>query len=485
MKYVLVTLVTLSIASLVCHARDPEPVVMPEPPTTVDRPQEFNPVKPIPLESTPIGTETKNDKAHTPWKHKLSPEEPKAQPKSKIQPTPNPSHLVPNGIEGLTIESQPVHLPEPDCPGIRSKPSDVVQGCLAATPKVSCMPKIYGEAEYLLWWIRDQDLPPLVTGANLSAAQLAALGADPNFVPGAIGQAGTQLLLGGSQDFESSLFHGVRGLVGYGIPQWGLGVEVGGFYMPEQRQAFSVNSSGQPALFRPFIDPITNANMAMPIADPGIASGSIDAIQSTELYGGEANIRKNVLCSRNHSLDVIGGFRYLNLEESLRIQSVSSILGTGDSLLINDSWGTRNQFYGGQGGLRYTLRKGRWVLMFDGKVGFGTMNQTVLINGMTTMTTGDGSVSAPGGLLTSGTNLGRVSDDEFVVIPEGTVRLGYQITPRIGGYVGYNFLYLSSVVRPGDQINPVPGAMGVPDNFAVRDSDFWAQGLTFGLQFRY
>jgi hypothetical protein len=65
--------------------------------------------------------------------------------------------------------------------------------------------------------------------------------------------------------------------------------------------------------------------------------------------------------------------------------------------------------------------------------------------------------------------------------------------------VGYNFLYVSSVIRPGDQVDrvlditqipnfPVPGvqptALGRP-TVLFKETDFWAQGINLGLEIRY
>jgi hypothetical protein len=65
-------------------------------------------------------------------------------------------------------------------------------------------------------------------------------------------------------------------------------------------------------------------------------------------------------------------------------------------------------------------------------------------------------------------------------------------------FVGYDFLYWSDVARPGDQADPridparVP-ALGGPGRTAgtthtpsaIQESDFWAQGLHVGAEFRY
>ncbi len=74
------------------------------------------------------------------------------------------------------------------------------------------------------------------------------------------------------------------------------------------------------------------------------------------------------------------------------------------------------------------------------------------------------------------------------------------MSPWASFVVGYSFLYVSSVARPGDQIDRVinpntspaigsnfSGAVSSPPHPAlnVQSSDFWAQGLNFGLEFRW
>jgi hypothetical protein len=69
---------------------------------------------------------------------------------------------------------------------------------------------------------------------------------------------------------------------------------------------------------------------------------------------------------------------------------------------------------------------------------------------------------------------------------------------NVRAMVGYNFLYWSSVVRASDQVNRIVNPTQVPSSQAfgvavgpaqprsdLRSTDFWAQGLNFGLEFRY
>ncbi len=73
--------------------------------------------------------------------------------------------------------------------------------------------------------------------------------------------------------------------------------------------------------------------------------------------------------------------------------------------------------------------------------------------------------------------------------------VGCQITNNIRATVGYSLLWMSDVVRPGDQIdrtvNPnllPPALLSTSPNrpiFILRDSDIWMQGVRVGLDFRF
>ncbi|MBL8796679.1 MAG: BBP7 family outer membrane beta-barrel protein, partial [Planctomycetia bacterium] len=100
-----------------------------------------------------------------------------------------------------------------------------------------------------------------------------------------------------------------------------------------------------------------------------------------------------------------------------------------------------------------------------------------------------------GGLLALPTNIGRYASDSFSIMPEGEVQLGMYVTERLRVYGGYNFLYASQVARPGDQIDPfvntnflafAPDPLGpigpLRPDFALRRTDFWAQGFSLGVE---
>ena len=91
-------------------------------------------------------------------------------------------------------------------------------------------------------------------------------------------------------------------------------------------------------------------------------------------------------------------------------------------------------------------------------------------------------------------NIGRQTRDAFSVVPQVQVKAGLNVTSFCRAFVGYDFLYWSSVVRAGDQLD-----RNVNDSQAIggtlvgealprpqfRQTGFFAHGLTFGLGFQY
>ena len=87
-----------------------------------------------------------------------------------------------------------------------------------------------------------------------------------------------------------------------------------------------------------------------------------------------------------------------------------------------------------------------------------------------------------------------INDRGLAVVPEVALKLGYQVTPGLRIHAGYDFLYWSNVVRPGNVIdtgiNPSqlpPGPLVGASRPAPRldGSGFWAQGLNLGAVFSF
>jgi hypothetical protein len=357
--------------------------------------------------------------------------------------------------------------------------------------------------EYLLWWIRDSQFPPLVTTSVPGASAL----------PGVLGQPGTAVLFGGS-GVDNQVRSGGRFTAGLWLDGGQTtGLEGSYFFLGSRSVRFDRASSGAPGseiIARPFFDVTSGVQNAQLVAFPGIASGEIHLASSSRLQGAELNL----LCSRwdagggNYRVSLLGGFRYLQLDEGLGVTESSRVnpalaagppLFGGSTITIADQFDTRNNFYGGQLGAQVEGSWGRLFVNVLGKVALGATHEVVDVHGSTGITSPDGTTAVtPVGFLATASNSGHFSRDVFAVVPEVGVNVGWQITPHVRASVGYTFLYCSSVARPGDQVDvglsgtqlPTdtrfnPGAGPARPAVLLRDTDFWAQGINFGLEFSY
>lgn len=385
-------------------------------------------------------------------------------------------------------------------------------GCLsdACPDREVCGPagRIWVSAEYLLWWIKDANLPPLVTTGPVTALS-----------PGAIGSPGFGQLFGGTPD--NGTFSGGRVTAGFWLNDCQTrGIEASYFFLGSRSNTFSAASTGAPGslvLARPFFDVSTGLQNSQLISFPGLSSGSVSVPTTSRFQGPEVNFISNLCCScapacrdccdtcepvGGYRVDLISGVRYLDLKESLRIsETIQVVPGApifpGSTIRAFDQFDTTNQFYGGQIGVRGQVWRNRMFATFTAKVALGDTRQTVDISGATTITAPNGAVSVrPGGLLALPSNIGHYSRDVFSVVPEVGVNVGYQVTDHLSVFVGYNFLYWSDVARPGDQIDLgvnstrtpvslVPASGPARPQFTFRDSDFWAQGINVGVTLRY
>jgi hypothetical protein len=421
-------------------------------------------------------------------------------------PIPTPIVPVPNGSAAPFAGAGPgiggAPIGNPLCDGCMS------DGCGGCCGDGCCVPgccdawggcgnccnfgnRWYGTAEYLLWFIRGQPLPPLVTtGSPLDA------------VPGALGQPGTSVLFGGQTVNFNPLSGGRWGLGYWFTDDHLLGIEGRGFFLGEGATSFTASSAGTPFLARPFTNALTGAQDIEAVATPNGLAGTVSTSTRTRLWGVEANLRSNLCCGCNWFIDGLVGWRMLGLQESVNIQenltvasSLNPALPTGSTFVVADNFRTYNLFNGAQIGGVGEYRLGRWIFDVRSTVALGVTQSTIDIFGATrSQAPGQPAVLSTGGLLAQSSNIGRHIHDQFTVVPEVGINVGYQFTNHIRGFVGYNFLYWSNVARPGNQIDTTvnpnlipPSQPGGPQRpiFAEHGSDFWAQGIQFGLDIRW
>ena len=198
-------------------------------------------------------------------------------------------------------------------------------------------------------------------------------------------------------------------------------------------------------------------------------------------------------------VNLLAGFRYLDLQESTTINTNRNDFGFDIQNAIQDAFATRSQFYGGQLGVRAASNWGKLSLDVTGKVALGVTNQSVDIGGSDTVGgTGFGPTTTFNeGIFAQGSNIGHFAGNDFSVVPQLQLKLGYEIRPWLVATVSYDCLYWSRVVRAPEQIDrnvdltqsnvftrnaPMPATS--PRPLSDRTS-FWAQGVSVGLLFRY
>ncbi|MFL5339681.1 MAG: BBP7 family outer membrane beta-barrel protein [Gemmataceae bacterium] len=366
-------------------------------------------------------------------------------------------------------------------------------------PCGACGPdgRFWGSGEFLLWWVTGQPLPPLVTTSPAGTPRLTA---------GRLDQPTTTVLFGGGRVYTDE-HPGFRARAGFWLDDCQMiGLEGSFTYL---RADFLNNCGIGPCdansiVTRPFLDvnPAVNRDNTELVCFPGVINGNVTVTGRTDYYGADANLRRNLICSEGVRVDLVGGYRFLSLNDRLQIQEnlVSLLAGAvGTTIQVTDRFGTDNRFHGGQIGIAGELHSGRLFLDFRSLVALGASIETVTIAGQTVFTTpGAASVTLPGGLLAQPTNIGTNQTTDFAVVPEVNLNVGVNVTDNLRVFVGYSFIYWSSVVRAGQQIDltvnssqlPFLGAPGVLAGparpaFTFTKSDFYMHGIGFGGQLRF
>ena len=406
---------------------------------------------------------------------------------------------------------------------------------------IGSRPIWYVRGEYLLWWFDGMNTPPLVVqseNADFSDAQLI---------------YGDEEILDGSRD-------GARVILGYWADDYGKwGVEGDYFGFSRISSTFTAGDPGHPInsqnpppyIGRPFFNvfPFDNdGDGGTPDLPRGLAleevetdgiSGTVAVTAESLFRSAGVRIRHNLCCvpgcstdcgdpvgcgsmvggcascvsGSNQSqlctllgkgtrrTDVMFGARWSELDERLGIEENLLDIDGADAdstFRVNDDFATNNQFVGGELGFLWEWMHRRWSVELLSKLAIGNTRQKVSIRGTTLF---DGEDLETGGLLAQRSNIGDHERDQFSMIPEVGLTLGYMVTERLRFTTGYTLLYWSNVVRPGDQIDFDVNGTLLPrfagtrieqdpisaDNprFDFRQADLWAQGFNFGLDYRY
>jgi Putative beta barrel porin-7 (BBP7) len=418
---------------------------------------------------------------------------------------------------GLVLGQPPSSMPEALTPEGESRPASVEPAPTGPAPPHGIFGDLeshfdgtcdrlngnvfVAEVDYLFWALRNANIPVPLASTN------------------AVGVSGTQILIGQHDlNYYRRPNSGLRVSLQYWqqdpLPEldWDkprtIGVEAN--YLLLGQRGIAERNDTASTLIRPFFSVNSQSETGIVVAAPGIATGGVTASANYGLWGGELNLWKNIFYEypgKTVRLDFLAGFRYLDLGEDLSLTSLTQFTQTpggvftpfaGNQILANDLFHTRDQFYGAQIGAVAKFFLEVLDVNLAGKIAFGGNAEQVLIEGFQQRTLANGTVlSSPGGVLAVSSNMGRHHHTEFSVVPEFDATASYVICRHASLVAGYQFIYWSRVIRPGDQIDrgidvtripnfPIPGV--APSGVArptvpLRQTDFWAQGLTVGLQF--
>jgi len=354
-----------------------------------------------------------------------------------------------------------------------------------------CFP-FWEKAEYLYWQIESMPEPaPLIT-----------TGTNP-----VLGGDGTIVLLGG-RDFKMEPRQGGRFAAGCWFDDCYIySAEASYMFLGRDSKTQKIKSKGfigSPLLAFPYINAENSQESIANISLPGVFSGTAILKATNYMQGAELNGMMRLDYCEEIDLEVLAGFRYWNFYEAMSFETNSPFITPPiDVFKTKDKFNAHNSFYGAQLGMTAQYQRNCLLLKVKGKLALGAMCEDIDIHGklFTNDFNGFGSVqSFPAGYLGMPTNNGPHSCTRFAVIPEINIDLGYQVTCLIKVQIGYTFLYVSNVLRAGNQIDrtinttQAPAISGIASTAVVgvkrpkpllKASDLWAQGLNIGLIFEF
>lgn len=300
-------------------------------------------------------------------------------------------------------------------------------------------------------------------------------------------------ILFGDQQINDKARSGGRFTLGYWFDDCEtLGIENTFFFIGGSSDGYTASSSGSPILARPFFNTDTQANDSILLAFPQVVAGGVSITSSRTIYSNELNLRRGLYEDCCRRVDILAGYRYMRLGESLDIATNNTDLQSselGAQFVAVDQFSTNNNFNGGQLGVNFQFTHGCWSWDLLGKLAIGSVAQRARINGSTTITQDDDPNTFEGGILALDSNIGQHDQTAFGVLPEFGINLRYQWTPLWRVNIGYTFMALTNVLRPGDQISLSidpdqipPSSGGTFPQYTFNQSDVWLQGINFGVE---
>jgi hypothetical protein len=448
-----------------------------------------------------------------------------------------------------------LQFPAPPPPGPAS--AAAAPGCSAA-PAVDAVGGgglvFYGSADYLLWQIRKGRLPDATTTIpvgliSVDISDLFQKSPTGPATPGTPTVGFAPVSIVNRATFGDGPFTNVGSQSGarFGLGFWidedmTCGMEAGFFFLERGTDKFAAVTSNPGNQFLvdtgfhrtvfltqtttvltpggPVVTTTQTPLRTFDVFVPRQSSSSLVGNASVNLYGAELNARGTVLRFGGLDIGGLAGFRFLEFKDELSVLSnvrlfrppglaltdadLSASLSGDLTFSTVDRVRVWNYFYGGQVGLDFDGKCGPFFLNARVKAAVGNMHQVAQVEGATTVINNDvaprlspAGFATGGGLLSAPGDNGRHTRERFAFIPEGSVKLGYQVTDWLRAYAGYDILVLGHAARAGSSTAPntldtnirvanttVNASIEQP-TFRFRDQDVWVQGLTFGIETKY
>lgn len=377
--------------------------------------------------------------------------------------------------------------------------------------------RLFVRGEFIGWAAKGMDLPPLVTTSELGTSTSNA---------GVLGLESTDILYG-DNDVLTDMRSGFRiRFGGFFGPGRSRGWEAEYLTLGDEGETYEArsNGNGEPILARPFfnMNPRVNGDGALDpppgedaeiVSYPGLLSGIVTVTTESRVDSAGARFRWNFCCKKYASngccgcgptegykrVDFTAGYRYFGVDDKIEItEDLTSLQSFNPGRFeISDRFKTKNKFNGAEVGVLWESGWRNWTLEAHSRTAFGNVHSEVLIDGDTLISPlTQPQQSFEGGLLTQRSNIGEYKRDKFGLLNELGLTLGLYLTPRLRATVGYTIIYLTPVVRAGDQIdldlNPdylapeiEPFTGPERPRFAFRDTDFWVNGVNVGLDLHW
>lgn len=349
--------------------------------------------------------------------------------------------------------------------------------------------RFWAEGDYIVYWLKPVCLTvPTISSGNPLDRQ-----------PGALGQPGTELLQG-QHKFEFGGANGAKARMGaWFTDDQSCGIEAEGFVLEQVTAGSPVTTqNGNPPTYLVFQNP-DNSPGSLPFTIPGVVTGSSSAVGTSRLWGVDTNLSAHFTADKGPvtlNATWLFGARYLQLDDHVLITNRQALVANPAVTAEGDaSFGTRNQFIGGQVGSRLGVVCGCMAFDLTTKLALGETHLVSTVSGSPLNGPSVLPPLVPGPLLALPSNLGQQASNRITVVPELNLRMRWQVREHVYLTLGYNLLYWNKILCPGDQMDPHVNTSELPfrgpptgtpapaPQFVFTDA--FAHGLEAGLGFNF